>query len=376
MTSASRKGPHPVLVQDIFDEILDYCYDPDARVGSLIQMRACSSVCRSFRSRYQKHAYSTIKIDKNDGQRTSLLLDIFEEIPCVVCHVFELELELDEEGRAWFVEDQGFLSIMACVYQPGYSFKRLALSSYTGQPSLQDVSKIEEIFWKPYIAANVTSLSLSCINDIPLSFFASCVNLRDLTLSRISTASTISVKTENYPSIQALQCAFPNPAIASFLRGTSVHPPCVDFSQLRTLKTTLNNWKEMREAQELVNNSRCLEEIYISNTEVLRYHSLRVLLNLHALNSLRVFEIGLVFAAPRREEDVISDLAAILRSLPTQNNLRRLEIICFIGYDDFPLQEGEENESLEKYLDVNWAALDKEILRIRFNTCGRAPGFA
>ncbi|KAJ3496617.1 hypothetical protein NLJ89_g10461 [Agrocybe chaxingu] len=365
MSLTSGKAPRPVLVQDMFDEILDYSYDPDARIGSLIEMQAWSSVCRSFRSRYQKHAYSLIKIDKKDRERTTLLLDIFEEIPYVVRHVFELQLELDEEGRAWFVEDQDFLSIMAYIYQPGYSFKRLTLSSYFGQSSLQDVSKIKEAFWKPYISANVTSLSLSSIDDIPLSFFASCVNLRDLKLSRISTASTISANPENCPSIQTLQCDFPNPAIASFLRGASVHPPCVDFSLLRTLKTTLNDWEEMQEAQELVNNiSRRLEEIYISIAEELRYHSLGVLFDLHALNSLRVFEIGLVFAAPRREEDIIFDLATILRTLPTQNNLRRLEIVCFIGYDNSPSQEIEEDESLEKYLDVNWAALDKEILRI------------
>ncbi|CAA7262867.1 unnamed protein product [Cyclocybe aegerita] len=330
--TTSTQSPH--FPQEILEKILDGLYDSEHVAGGPKALAASSQTCLMFRD-------STPK----DKKRVEELANLLAKNPDIALYFYELRLDLDPWGRPWFIANQRFFSIMCSVHDSNWSFKHLVIStSGAVQLTLQDVPEMEEMFWKPFIAPDISSLSLSLISHFPVRLLACCINLTELDIREASIAplepNDLPLHDSGrYPSIQSLRCGFPAQGIRRLVDTPSPKSvPYVDFTTLRILNTLVGTSGMMADAQAIIEvASHNLEELYLSSdlSEPI-YYCVKNMLDLKNLHFLRVLAVDVICPHPSRKGDAVSDLAEILGTLPKQNRLEILNITCRFGEEDYP----------------------------------------
>ncbi|KAF8962072.1 hypothetical protein BDZ97DRAFT_1155727 [Flammula alnicola] len=194
------QAPFLTLPQELIDEIVDCISDSNYDWGNKPNiLRACASVCRSFRPRAQTRLFSQLRFWACDAKQLAGKVDrldaVLHDNPHLASHVRSLCFEVQSSTIAIFHYPVLFCivsMITQATSQLGLPSKTIIhghgqSSDYGSHPSqFCDNRALNAQLVQPFLAPYITSMELCGLTNVPIELVTSCRSLRKLELCDVT----------------------------------------------------------------------------------------------------------------------------------------------------------------------------------------------
>jgi len=243
-----------------------------------------SLVSQVFRPRCEKHLFTSISFSNisspwsRRAKRIQEFIDILSRKPYIAGYVRGLHLGVgDGRDQEWTVQNPGFLKIMDLIRESatGFRIKRVELVGNTTGPArkIANPRRFAESFCAPFVTPVLSSLCIDGLDNVPITLFTTCPNLKNLDLIRttfggLDLVNNMNSTSQSYPQLQRLGFHRCIQAIDTLMhRQVPGLHPFINLSKLRII-TTERTWIDNAVALKrlLQVSSGSLEELHLKFT--------------------------------------------------------------------------------------------------------------
>lgn len=264
------------LSQDLIDEIIDVLVTIDEleSEGHWYKqwkgLNAYALISHAFLPRCNSYMFKRIDFNTDSlmdqRSRCKALHEILKNRPMLADYVQEVNISLSfQHDTAWIIEDNAFLGVMRMLEKsrsPLQNFRLFGDSQYPSRPFHEAPQFVQQVA-KPVIFPFITFLYLKDLYDIPVEMVESCIHLTHLVLFNVKfTSRAARPSGSSVPRLNKLDYRNSADGIGNFL-ANGCEAARIDLSDLRTFIVGIDNLADIRCAQDVLNMSPSLEDLFL-----------------------------------------------------------------------------------------------------------------
>ncbi|KAF9461976.1 hypothetical protein BDZ94DRAFT_1262142 [Collybia nuda] len=362
--------PLSLLPDDLIAYIVEHVAKLPFQGGCLHNL---SITDRAFTQFCQSYIFRTLSLshDWRKGRtfkKLEKLAKILNTKPQFANQVRVVDLSISRSDNAWLFDDPSLLTILQMLAKslvPPHEI-RFGANTYT-LLTIEDPILMVGRLTRSFFSQTLTTLHLTRCTNVPLPLFLICPGLKEVVLDRVGVTE---ITYETYPDKQCFGRKAPSLEIFDFRDSESLvnqmitppsrfHTPVILWSKLRILTLSPHEEEEM-DCLQLILDEACesLEELHLTNLHDTMGRSeqlpLACFVNLNNLTNLRVFALYAIIECNAEWSWVLDDINAVLRTIPTSNQIMDLSFDFTISSD----------YSFDECLGQDWAGLINEAIRV------------
>ena len=261
------------------DDLLSYIVDHVAFASSKKNLYNLSLTDRAFTRFCQAYFFKDLRLGYRStncilSKKLAKIRNILNNEPSIANRVRAVYITVADKQNNWLFNDPDFISIIQFLSKSLMPPHKLHLTGYWGTFIIEDPIFVAEWLMQSFFSQTLTVLELSGCENVPLTLFLVCPNLREVYLKEVEVFDS---GDDEYPDTQCSGRESPALEILSYHYSESlvkqmITPPpnfsmaVVVWSKLRVLKLCPADKNEMACLQRILDAAcNTLEELYLTD---------------------------------------------------------------------------------------------------------------